>query len=120
MRHVRDLHDCAIDVDDVAREGEATNVERLELSCHAPAVEQIRCRRPPPFEVSRLTFDVSQEYWRRIRLPRRQRISHGIEPIWPATSLTVISSPPCRPMITTSSPGAMSSPVTSIVIMSIE
>ena len=66
----------------------------------------------------------SSAYCRSIRAPSRQTISHGIVPIAAAISRASICchvSSPCRPMITTSSPGCTSSrPVTSTVIMSIE
>ena len=49
---------------------------------------------------------------------RADTTSHGIVPIVAAISRAVISSSPWRPIMTTSSPGDTSRPVTSIVIMS--
>src|SRR3979409_1423275 len=66
----------------------------------------------------------SQSYCLSILAPILQTTSYGIVPIAAAISRASIcchDSVPCRPMITTSSPGeTSSSPVTSTVIMSLE
>src|SRR3954454_8342079 len=55
-----------------------------------------------------------------ILAPTRHNNSYGIVPIDAAISRTSSDSFPCSPMMTTSSPGATSVPVTSIMVMSMQ
>src|SRR5262249_24549602 len=59
-------------------------------------------------------------YTRSILDPMRQRISYGMVPICAAISRTSMRSAPCGPMITTSSPGDTSRPVTSAISISMQ
>src|SRR5439155_1645217 len=72
------------------------------------------------FTCERGNQQVGHLYTRSILDPMRQRISYGIVPICAAISRTSIRSPSCDPMITTSSPGDTSRPVTSAISMSMQ
>ena len=78
--------------------------------------DQLRDRSSGHLEIPRLLG--SLVYCRSIRVPTRQSNSYGIVPIDAAISRMPISSAPCSPTITTSSPVDTSSPVTSIVVIS--